>query len=116
MRSARRRRPGLMSTVVAPPNLGGKTKPEAVARAVDELAVAVNRIGGMGDPFVEVDLAIGANNVSHALGRTPRGVFPVFQTSAVGVTYDWRQLDNPHPDRIAVVVSDGVARVRLVFF
>ena len=38
------------------------------------------------------------------------------QTTAIGVTYDWTQPGNPQPAKIAQVVADAPARVRLVFF
>lgn len=97
-------------------------KPEAVERAVDELARAVERAAGSplaqaGVP-VDVDLVVGTNRVAHGLGRRVQFVFvvPKYADAAFAWAFDPDQPDNPTPERqVQIDVIGTDMPCRLVF-
>lgn len=108
-----------MSRQASPPRLDLK-RPDTIERAISSVSDAANealaRIS-LSQPL-EVDLTVGANRVSHGLGRTPLGVLVVPQSAdaSFGWSYDWNQPGNPIPQRSAVIDVVGVAMRARVFF
>jgi hypothetical protein len=107
--------PRLTGPSASPPSI------DQVASVVDAVADLAQRAAGcrlLESTELELDLVSGDNHVSHALGRTPRGVYLTPKTTVAGHawSFDWEQPGNPHPDRVAVInVTDAVV-ARLVFF
>ena len=92
-------------------HMGDELDASTVERAIDAVTEKVDELLTGGDTYVaDLDLVVGANVVTHGLGRVPALVTVIPRTASAAFAWAWdpAQSGNRSPERLTTVDVVGV--------